>query len=133
MGRRLDGTLHATAQMCAAAGMPQLMHILNAARLTRIGQVAWMPNGPVIQQQLFAEGLVGLGGVVGRPRSTWQDRTFAALSPVLKSRLAGWGRYGVGEDRTQWHTLCDSAQPRCVIPAVLLRLTQAYVSWVRSL
>eukprot|EP00955_Chlamydomonas_euryale_P038129 351002-Chlamydomonas_euryale.AAC.23 len=74
MGRQPDGTLRLTAQMYTAAGLPQLMHVLNAARLTRLGHVARMPDEPVVKQLLFAEGLVGLGGVVGRPRSTWRNR-----------------------------------------------------------
>jgi len=43
-------------------GVPQLMHILNAAKLTRLEHVARMPNGSVVKQLLFAEGLEGLGG-----------------------------------------------------------------------
>eukprot|EP00955_Chlamydomonas_euryale_P088371 364372-Chlamydomonas_euryale.AAC.7 len=62
-------------------------------------------------QLLFAEGLVGLSGVVGRPRSTRHDRAVAALSPVLTMSLGGvrlvWG----GSDYAQWSALCDSAQP----------------------
>eukprot|EP00955_Chlamydomonas_euryale_P106486 365707-Chlamydomonas_euryale.AAC.18 len=27
------------------------------------------------------------------------------------SLLAGWAWYGVAQDHTQWHALCDSAQP----------------------
>eukprot|EP00955_Chlamydomonas_euryale_P037396 350746-Chlamydomonas_euryale.AAC.1 len=69
-----------------------------------------MPDGSVVKQLLFAEGLVGLGGVVGRPRSTWRDRAFAALIPALTSRSAGWGWYGVAQDRAQWRFLLDSAQ-----------------------
>eukprot|EP00955_Chlamydomonas_euryale_P086881 364253-Chlamydomonas_euryale.AAC.18 len=70
-----------------------------------------MPDESVVKQLLFAEGLVGLGGMVGRPRSTRQDRALAALRPVLTSRLAGWAWYGVAQDRTQWHAHCDSALP----------------------
>jgi len=55
MGRRPEGTLHPTAQMCAAAGVPQLMHVLNAARLTRLGHVARMPDESVVKQLLFAD------------------------------------------------------------------------------
>eukprot|EP00955_Chlamydomonas_euryale_P046222 353367-Chlamydomonas_euryale.AAC.1 len=58
-----------------------------------------------------AKGLVGLGGVVGRPRSTWLDRALTALRPVLTSRLAGVGLYRAAHDRSQWRSLCDSAQP----------------------
>eukprot|EP00955_Chlamydomonas_euryale_P019919 212566-Chlamydomonas_euryale.AAC.1 len=72
------------------------VHILNAARLTRLGQMARMPDGSVVEQLLFAEGLVGLGGVVGRPCSTWQDRAFATPSQVLTSRLAEWGWFLAG-------------------------------------
>eukprot|EP00955_Chlamydomonas_euryale_P077587 362977-Chlamydomonas_euryale.AAC.2 len=82
------------------------MHILNAAQLTRIGHVARMPGDSVLKQLLFAE-----GGVVGRPRSTWRNRDLAALPLVLASWLAGWGWYGVAQDRAQWRPLCDSAQP----------------------
>eukprot|EP00955_Chlamydomonas_euryale_P055639 356174-Chlamydomonas_euryale.AAC.11 len=61
-----------------------------------------MPDEPVVKQLLFAEGLVELGGMVGRPRSIWRDRAMAALHPVLTSRLAGWGWYGVAQDYAQW-------------------------------
>eukprot|EP00955_Chlamydomonas_euryale_P057524 356802-Chlamydomonas_euryale.AAC.2 len=88
------------------------MHILNSARLTH-GHVARMPDGSVIKQLLFAEGLreLGLSGVVGRLCSTWQDRAFAALSPVLTSRLAGWGWYGAVQDCARWRALGYSTQP----------------------
>eukprot|EP00955_Chlamydomonas_euryale_P033189 347308-Chlamydomonas_euryale.AAC.1 len=49
MGRRPDGTLHPTAQICAAAGMPLLMQILKATMLTCLGHVARMPDGSVDQ------------------------------------------------------------------------------------
>eukprot|EP00955_Chlamydomonas_euryale_P104120 365542-Chlamydomonas_euryale.AAC.6 len=39
-----------------------------------------MPDRSVAEQLLFAEGLMGLGGVVGRPCSKWWDRAFAAES-----------------------------------------------------
>eukprot|EP00955_Chlamydomonas_euryale_P050864 354687-Chlamydomonas_euryale.AAC.2 len=91
--------------------------MLTAARRTRLGQVARMPDGSLVKQQFFVEGMVGPGGVVGRPRSRWRDRAVAALrtdlvsvgevglvwgdprwdgdvaalSPVLSSQLAGWG------------------------------------------
>eukprot|EP00955_Chlamydomonas_euryale_P074745 362120-Chlamydomonas_euryale.AAC.6 len=42
-------------------------------------------DGSVVKQLLFAEGLVGLGGAIGRPRSTWCGRALAALHPVLTS------------------------------------------------
>eukprot|EP00955_Chlamydomonas_euryale_P039188 351323-Chlamydomonas_euryale.AAC.11 len=67
------------------------MHILNAARLTCLRHVARMSDGSVVKQLLFAEGLVGMGGVVGMSRSTWGDRAVEILSPVLMSRLARWG------------------------------------------
>eukprot|EP00955_Chlamydomonas_euryale_P066321 359517-Chlamydomonas_euryale.AAC.10 len=105
MSRRPDGTLHPTAQMCAAAGVPQVMCILSAARLTRLGHVAGMPDESMVQQLLFAEGLVGLGGMVGRPRSTWRDMALSALRPVLTSRLAGRGWYEVAHYRAQWRAL----------------------------
>eukprot|EP00955_Chlamydomonas_euryale_P049491 354266-Chlamydomonas_euryale.AAC.6 len=47
-----------------------------------------MPDGSVVKQLLFAEGLVGVGGVVVRPRSTRRDKVVAALSP-------GWQGVGV--------------------------------------
>eukprot|EP00955_Chlamydomonas_euryale_P119050 366571-Chlamydomonas_euryale.AAC.27 len=85
MGRRPDGTIHPTAEMCAAAGVPQLLHILNAAR----PHVPWthgpMPDGFVVRHLMFAEGLVGLGGVIDRPRATCRHRVVAALSRVLTS------------------------------------------------
>eukprot|EP00955_Chlamydomonas_euryale_P059810 357500-Chlamydomonas_euryale.AAC.2 len=87
------------------------MHILEAARLTRVGHGARMPDGSAVRQLLFAEGLVGLGGVVGRPRSAWLGTAVAALSPVLTSRLARMGWYGMAQDRAQWRSHCDSAQP----------------------
>eukprot|EP00955_Chlamydomonas_euryale_P085655 364132-Chlamydomonas_euryale.AAC.7 len=68
-----------------------------------------MPDGSVLQQLLFAEGLMRLGGVLSRPRSTWRDRALAALRPILMSWLAGWGWYGVAQDHAQWRSLCDSA------------------------
>eukprot|EP00955_Chlamydomonas_euryale_P065103 359155-Chlamydomonas_euryale.AAC.7 len=49
-------------------------------------------------------------------RSTWRDRALAALRPVLTSRLAGWGWYGVAQDCTQWRALCDSALPADLSP-----------------
>eukprot|EP00955_Chlamydomonas_euryale_P050857 354682-Chlamydomonas_euryale.AAC.10 len=59
VGRRPDGTLHPTAQMCAAARLPQLMHSLNVARLARLGHMARMPGGSVVKQLLFAGGAGG--------------------------------------------------------------------------
>eukprot|EP00955_Chlamydomonas_euryale_P069659 360527-Chlamydomonas_euryale.AAC.7 len=50
----------------------------------------------MVKQPLFDEGLVRLGAKVGSPRSTWQDMAVAALSPVLTSRLVGWGGVGWG-------------------------------------
>eukprot|EP00955_Chlamydomonas_euryale_P095005 364905-Chlamydomonas_euryale.AAC.17 len=47
MGRWPDGTLHPTAQVCAVAEVPQLMHSLTAARLARLGHVARMPDESV--------------------------------------------------------------------------------------
>eukprot|EP00955_Chlamydomonas_euryale_P089822 364496-Chlamydomonas_euryale.AAC.6 len=111
MGRRPDGTLHPTARICVAAGVPRLMHIFNAARLIRLGHIARMPDASVVKQLLFADGLIGLGGVVGRLRCTWQDMAVTALHPVLTSWLAGWGWYGVAQDPPQWRALRDSVQP----------------------
>eukprot|EP00955_Chlamydomonas_euryale_P048129 353880-Chlamydomonas_euryale.AAC.9 len=70
-----------------------------------------MPDDSVVKQLLFAEGLVGLDGVVDRPRSTWWDRALAALRPVLTSRVAGWGWYGMAQDHAQWRAPRDSALP----------------------
>eukprot|EP00955_Chlamydomonas_euryale_P063980 358826-Chlamydomonas_euryale.AAC.22 len=100
------------------------MHILNAAQLCprqlmRLGHVARMPDGSMVKRLLFAEGLAGLGGVVGRPCSTWRDRVLAAMRPVLTSRLAGKGSYGLAQDRAQWRSLWDSAQPQRLIPVLL--------------
>eukprot|EP00955_Chlamydomonas_euryale_P079941 363361-Chlamydomonas_euryale.AAC.6 len=53
--------------------------------------VARLPCGSLVKQLLLAEGLVGLGGVVGRPFSYWQHRAFAALSPALSPPFAGLG------------------------------------------
>eukprot|EP00955_Chlamydomonas_euryale_P083338 363841-Chlamydomonas_euryale.AAC.10 len=116
MGGRPDGTPHQTAQVCAAAGVTQLMHVLNAAQFTRIGHVTRMPDESMVKQLLFPEGLVGLEGMVGRPRSTCRDRALTALRPVLTSRLVGWGWYGVAQHRTQWRTLCDSVLPAAESP-----------------
>eukprot|EP00955_Chlamydomonas_euryale_P031610 331733-Chlamydomonas_euryale.AAC.13 len=59
-----------------------------------------MSDGSGVRQLFFAEGLLGLGGVVGRPlrRCTWRERTITALSPVLMSRLARWAWYGMAQD-----------------------------------
>eukprot|EP00955_Chlamydomonas_euryale_P060749 357811-Chlamydomonas_euryale.AAC.5 len=57
-------------------------------------------------------GLGGVGGVVGRPRFTWQDRAVAALSPVLTSWLAGWGGMG-------WHRTVRSGVPFVTAPSSL--------------
>eukprot|EP00955_Chlamydomonas_euryale_P078298 363127-Chlamydomonas_euryale.AAC.9 len=81
--------------------------------------VATMPGGSVIKQLSFAEGLVGLGQVVGRPLWTWLYMPVAALSPVLTFWLAGWGWYEVAQDRALSRALCDSAQPQ-------LNATHAY-------
>eukprot|EP00955_Chlamydomonas_euryale_P096672 365026-Chlamydomonas_euryale.AAC.11 len=48
-----------------------------------------MPDESEVKQLLFAEGLLALGGVVGKLRVKWQDRALAALRPVFTSRLAG--------------------------------------------
>eukprot|EP00955_Chlamydomonas_euryale_P101338 365338-Chlamydomonas_euryale.AAC.17 len=70
MGRWLDGTLYPIAEMCAVTGRGgQFTHVLKAARLTRVEHAARVPDESVFQQLLFAEGLVGLSGVVHRPRS----------------------------------------------------------------
>eukprot|EP00955_Chlamydomonas_euryale_P074225 361975-Chlamydomonas_euryale.AAC.3 len=57
---------------------------------------------------------------------------FAALHPFLMSRLAGRGWYGATQNRAQWRSLWDSAQPHCLILSVLLRSTQAYASRQRQ-
>jgi len=131
-------TLYPTAQMCAAVGVPQLMRIINTVQLTRLGHVARMSDESVIEQLLFAEVLVELGGVVGRPCSTWRAGALAALRPVLTSWLAEWRWYGVALDRAQWRSLCDSAQPAASSPPSycaehMCDLVQAFSSWVRSL
>eukprot|EP00955_Chlamydomonas_euryale_P061823 358192-Chlamydomonas_euryale.AAC.5 len=64
-----------------------------------------------VKQLLFAERMVGPGGVVGRPRSMRWDRAVADLSRVLTPRLTGWGWYGVAQDRAQRCSLGDSADP----------------------
>eukprot|EP00955_Chlamydomonas_euryale_P007345 77848-Chlamydomonas_euryale.AAC.1 len=110
-GRRPDGTCAQRLRCAQLQGCPQLMHILNATQFTRLGNVARMPDGSVVKQLFFAEGLAGLGSMVGRPRSKWRDRASADLRPVLTSRLAGWGWYGVAQACAQWRALCDSAQP----------------------
>eukprot|EP00955_Chlamydomonas_euryale_P022966 242415-Chlamydomonas_euryale.AAC.3 len=82
------------------------------SKLARLGLVARMPDESVVKQLLFAERLVGLGGVIiSRPRSTWWERALAALRPILTSWLAGWGWYGATQNRAQWRSPCDSAQP----------------------
>eukprot|EP00955_Chlamydomonas_euryale_P003438 37024-Chlamydomonas_euryale.AAC.1 len=50
MVRRPDGTLYPTAQLCAVAGVPQFLQLLNAARLTRLGHVARMPDTSIVKQ-----------------------------------------------------------------------------------
>eukprot|EP00955_Chlamydomonas_euryale_P099019 365190-Chlamydomonas_euryale.AAC.8 len=85
------------------------MHTLTAALLKRLRHVARMPNESVVKQLMFAEGLVGLDGVFGRPRITRQNRALAAPRPVLMSLLPWWGWYGVAQDRSQRRSLCDSA------------------------
>eukprot|EP00955_Chlamydomonas_euryale_P078124 363084-Chlamydomonas_euryale.AAC.6 len=72
-----------------------------------------MPDESVVQQLLFAEELVGLGGVVGRPRSTWRDRASVAVRPVLTSRFAG----GVG---TGWLRTVSNGMPFVTAPSPLL-------------
>eukprot|EP00955_Chlamydomonas_euryale_P086251 364199-Chlamydomonas_euryale.AAC.13 len=109
MIRRPDGILYPTAQLCATAGVPQFLQLLNAARLTRLGHVARMPDTSTVKQLFFAEGLVGRSGVAGRPRSTWRVRALAALRPVQTARLAGLGWFGVAQDRSEWKALCNTA------------------------
>eukprot|EP00955_Chlamydomonas_euryale_P021008 222582-Chlamydomonas_euryale.AAC.3 len=76
-----------------------------------------MSDESEVEQLLFAEGVAGMAGVVGRPHSMWQERALqrlcvrgqvAALRPVL-TFLAGWGCQGVAQDRAQWRFLCDNA------------------------
>eukprot|EP00955_Chlamydomonas_euryale_P035909 350264-Chlamydomonas_euryale.AAC.7 len=58
-----------------------------------------MPDASRVEQLLFAEELVGLGKVVGRQRSMWRDRAFAALNLGWRSGV------GIGWLRTpQWLT-----------------------------
>eukprot|EP00955_Chlamydomonas_euryale_P056552 356460-Chlamydomonas_euryale.AAC.9 len=92
-------------------GVPQLMHTLNAAQLTRLGHVARVPDESVGKQLLFSERRVGLGGMVGRPRPTWRNRALAALRLAITSRLARGGGGYVAQDHAQWHSFCDSTQP----------------------
>eukprot|EP00955_Chlamydomonas_euryale_P081512 363590-Chlamydomonas_euryale.AAC.9 len=73
-------------------GVPAHAHPRRGEARAPRKQVASTPDGSVIKQLLFAEGLVGLGGVVSRPRSVWRDKAVAALSPVL---MSGW-RGGIG-------------------------------------
>eukprot|EP00955_Chlamydomonas_euryale_P113308 366209-Chlamydomonas_euryale.AAC.13 len=65
--------------------------IFNAARLTRLGHVARMPDEPVVKLLLFPE-LMGLSGMVGRPRSTWRD---GASSSAPGSRHVPIGGVGL--------------------------------------
>eukprot|EP00955_Chlamydomonas_euryale_P061908 358229-Chlamydomonas_euryale.AAC.13 len=50
-----------TAQMCAAAGVPQLKHILNTARLTRLGHATRMPDESVVKQLVVCLRAGGIG------------------------------------------------------------------------
>eukprot|EP00955_Chlamydomonas_euryale_P116890 366444-Chlamydomonas_euryale.AAC.11 len=59
----------------------------------------------VVKQLLFADGLVGLGGVAMRSRSAGRDRAVAALSPDITPQFADWCLYGVAQDRVQWRSL----------------------------
>eukprot|EP00955_Chlamydomonas_euryale_P099072 365193-Chlamydomonas_euryale.AAC.5 len=92
-----------------------------------------MPDESVVKQLLFAEGLVGLGGVVGRPRSTRRDKSSAALRPVLMSRLAGWGLVWGGSGPQAMACPLWQRTTHCLIPSALLRSTLAYPLWVCSL
>eukprot|EP00955_Chlamydomonas_euryale_P004295 44754-Chlamydomonas_euryale.AAC.3 len=118
------------------------MHILKAARLTRLGHVARMPHGsmgwwawvcvscynsgqsclcqpngsdtgrpliPHLDEGQVQKGKEGLGGVVGRPCSTWRDRAFAAL----ELRSAPGSRVPVGGVGLLWggSGLCAVACP----------------------
>eukprot|EP00955_Chlamydomonas_euryale_P109682 365947-Chlamydomonas_euryale.AAC.4 len=73
--------------------------------------LAKMPDGSVVWHLLNAEGPVGLDRAVGRRRSMWRAGAVGAVCAVNSSRLAGWGWYGVAQDRARWRSLCDSAQP----------------------
>eukprot|EP00955_Chlamydomonas_euryale_P020098 213604-Chlamydomonas_euryale.AAC.41 len=72
--------------MCAAAGVPQLMHILNAARLMSLGQVARMPAGSVVEQLFFAQlsrpGWQG-GAGMGWPRTAHSGVPFVTVPSPL--------------------------------------------------
>eukprot|EP00955_Chlamydomonas_euryale_P052136 355066-Chlamydomonas_euryale.AAC.8 len=63
-------------------------------------------------------------------RSTRWERAVAALIPVISSTLAGWGWSAFAQDRAKWHSFCDSGLGAA---SALLRSSQAYPSWVRSL
>eukprot|EP00955_Chlamydomonas_euryale_P023717 250254-Chlamydomonas_euryale.AAC.3 len=56
-----------------------------------------MPDGSVVKQLLFAEGL-------------------SRSAPSSRVPVAGWGWYGVVQDRLQWRAFCDSAQPAARSP-----------------
>eukprot|EP00955_Chlamydomonas_euryale_P116894 366444-Chlamydomonas_euryale.AAC.15 len=49
---------------------------------------------------------------------------FAARNPVLKSRLAGWGRYRVAQDTCSGVFLLCQRPARYLVPSVLLRSTK---------
>eukprot|EP00955_Chlamydomonas_euryale_P091654 364639-Chlamydomonas_euryale.AAC.32 len=117
MGRRPDGPLHPTAQMCAAEGVPQLIHILSAAQLTLLGHGARMPDESVDRvQQLCARfsrpgwrGGVGIGWL----------RTTRNGVPFVTAPYP--------------HSNAEEITQRCLTHSALLRSTQATPSWVCSL
>eukprot|EP00955_Chlamydomonas_euryale_P053797 355617-Chlamydomonas_euryale.AAC.18 len=76
----------------------------------------------MVKQLLFAEGLVGLGGVVGRPRSTWWDRAVAALSRYSRPGLQGG--VGMGWLKTARSGINFVTAPSLLFdPSALLRST----------
>eukprot|EP00955_Chlamydomonas_euryale_P118589 366551-Chlamydomonas_euryale.AAC.12 len=77
--------------MSAAAGLPKLMRILNAARLTHLEHVARMPDGSVVKQLFLL-------------RDCWDWVEWLVGH-------APRGGIGLLQRRVQWRSLCDSAQP----------------------
>eukprot|EP00955_Chlamydomonas_euryale_P035400 350108-Chlamydomonas_euryale.AAC.3 len=50
-------------------------------------------------------------GIRNQPSIAVHDYQDDDLSPALMSRLAGWGWYGLAQDRAQWRSLGNSTQP----------------------
>eukprot|EP00955_Chlamydomonas_euryale_P049266 354212-Chlamydomonas_euryale.AAC.17 len=90
-----------------------------------------MPDQSVVKQLFFAEGLVCLDGVVGRPLSTWRDRALVALRPVLTCQLRGG--VGMGWLRTLRSDTPFVTAPRLLHDSLCLAALNTGISFVGSL